>query len=85
MRVPGYVTAFTAIMAASAMPTSVSAGEIALTLKAQELTLVGEFAGYVDNVYVLITSTGTIYVPADLAICAGEGCIDPANPGQASG
>ena len=68
--------ALLATAAGLAIPSGVSAGEIALTLKAQDITLIGDFGGFQGESYVLITSNGTIFVPATLVTCEGEDCLE---------
>ncbi len=57
------------------VPTGVSAGEIALTLTAQDITIVGELLTFENETYVVATETGTIHVPAVMATCAGDDCV----------
>ncbi|WP_342076130.1 hypothetical protein [Yoonia sp. SS1-5] len=68
-------TAAAAILAASFLPTISSASEISLTLKEQDITISGEFAGFQQDAYVLTTSAGELYVPAQYVTCEGEDCL----------
>lgn len=76
MSIRGVVSALAVAVAGLVIPSSVSADEIALTLKAQGITLVGDFGGFQDNTYILITQAGTIYVPAMLVTCEGDDCFE---------
>ncbi|KJZ19884.1 hypothetical protein [Loktanella sp. S4079] len=63
------------VLAAFAFPTFSSAGEIALTFESHGVTISGEFAGFQDDAYILITTAGPLHVPANLATCEGEDCL----------
>ena len=76
MSVRGILSALAIAATGLLIPTSVSAGEIALTLKAQGITLIGDFGGFEDETYLLVTQAGTIYVPAALVTCEGDDCFD---------
>lgn len=58
------------------LPTSVSADEVALTFLDHELTLVGEFMGFENGAYVIVSDNGVIHVPATLVTCLGPDCYD---------
>jgi len=60
---------------ALALPSIASAGEIALTFETHGVTISGEFAGFQDDAYILITTAGPLHVPANLATCEGEDCV----------
>ena len=76
MSILGVVSALAVAVAGLVIPSSVSADEIALTLKAQGITLVGDFGGFQDDTYILSTQAGTIYVPAMLVTCEGDDCFE---------
>lgn len=76
MSVRGLVSALIVAATGLSIPTSVSAGEIALTLKEQGITLVGDFGGFQADTYILLTQAGTIYVPASLVTCEGDDCFE---------
>jgi len=65
-----------ALSAIAMFPASVSAKEIALTFTQHDLSIVGEFAGYEDNQYVVETATGTVFVPAAMVTCEGDDCVE---------
>ena len=75
MRVKFVVSSVIMTATGLSVPTGVSAGEIALTLKAQDITVVGDFVALEDQTYVIATEAGTIYVPAALATCVGDDCV----------
>ena len=79
MSMKSVVSALMVTATGLSIPTSVSAGEIALTLKTQEITLIGEFGGFKGDAYILVTQTGTIYVPAMLVTCEGDDCFEFVN------
>lgn len=60
---------------ALALPSMSSAGEIALTFETNGVTISGEFAGFQDDAYILITTAGPLHVPANLATCEGDDCL----------
>ena len=66
----------TMLLGATALisPSSASAEQIALTFEEHDFTLVGEFAGYADNAYIVVTENGEIHVPAAMVSCAGTDC-----------
>ncbi|MDP5085659.1 MAG: hypothetical protein NWQ23_09580 [Yoonia sp.] len=64
---------------------TVSASEIALTFADHDLTISGDFAGFEDNQYVVITDIGAIHVPAAMVTCAGADCRDVVLASQANG
>ena len=76
MSVRNVVSALTVAATGLFIPASVSADEMALTLKAQGITLVGQFGGFEDGTYVLVMDAGTIYVPAVLVTCEGDDCFE---------
>ena len=76
MSVRGLVSALMVAATGLSIPTSVSAGEIALTLKAQGITLIGQFGGFENDTYLLVTEAGTIFVPAALVTCEGSDCFE---------
>lgn len=59
-----------------ASPNFAGADEIALTFKTHGVTIAGEYAGFRDNAYMVITTAGVIHVPANLVTCKGEDCLD---------
>ncbi len=56
-------------------PTNVSANEIALTFEAHGFTILGEFAGFQKNAYIVKTSNGEVNVPVEMVTCEGADCI----------
>jgi hypothetical protein len=58
------------------LPTTVSADEIALTFEDLEVTISGEFAGFQQNAYVIITENGPLHVPAAYVSCEGLSCFE---------
>ena len=66
---------FAAISMLALNATAATAGEIALTFEQHGVTISGEFAGFQDDAYVLITTAGRLHVPANLATCEGDDCV----------
>ena len=62
--------------AAVASPVSASANEIALTLTNEDISFVGLFAGFGDGAYVILVDGQEWRVPAVLATCKGEACLE---------
>ncbi len=56
-------------------PAIASADEVILTLKDQDVTIRGEFAGFQQNAYVVATENGDLYVPAKYVDCQGDDCL----------
>jgi hypothetical protein len=56
-------------------PAIVSADEVVLTLKNQDVTIRGEFAGFQQNAYVVTTENGDLHVPAKYVDCEGDDCL----------
>ena len=69
-----YMVAAT-ILGSATVPTNLAANEIALTLKEQGITISGDFAGFRDKAYIVLTSTGLIHVPAEIVTCEGADCL----------
>ncbi len=57
------------------VPAAVSANEITLTLKDQDVKIVGEFAGFRQDAYIIATETGNLHVPAKYVDCEGDECL----------
>jgi hypothetical protein len=55
-------------------PSGVSAEQISLTLKAQNFTVVGEYVGFAEGAYIVMTENGELHVPAAIASCEGSAC-----------
>jgi hypothetical protein len=56
-------------------PSGVSAEQISLTLKAQNFTIVGEYLGFTEGTYMVMTATGELHVPAAIVSCEGAACV----------
>ncbi|MEM9784968.1 MAG: hypothetical protein AAF801_00600 [Pseudomonadota bacterium] len=59
-----------------AAATAASASEMALTFEKQGVTIAGQYAGFQQNAYVLLTAAGMLYVPANLVTCEGDDCLE---------
>jgi hypothetical protein len=59
-------------------PASVFASEITLTFENHEFALQGQFAGFEDAGYVIISNGQSIHVPAAMVRCDGDDCFDAA-------
>jgi hypothetical protein len=57
------------------LPTVASADQISLTFKDSAITMTGEFAGFREDAYVIMTSAGELYVPASYVTCEGNDCL----------
>lgn len=66
-------------------PSNASADEITLTFEKHDLTVSGEFAGFVQNAYVIRTENGEIHVPVEMVTCEGNYCFEVAEAGTAEG
>lgn len=69
------ISMMTAAVVALLVPTNVSASEVELTFVDHELTIVGEYAGFLENTYIVTTASGTVYVPMDMVTCSGPACV----------
>jgi hypothetical protein len=63
---------------------SVSADEIALTFRAQDLTIAADFIAFDRSGYVIMTQFGEMHVPASMVTCEGADCRDAAGNPPAS-
>ena len=70
--VPAMLIAATAISA----PAVVGAKEITLIFEDQGITLVGEFAGFKEGAYIIVSDNQELYVPAVLVRCEGDDCFE---------
>lgn len=70
-----YKTSMMCAAIAFLAPIAASASEIVLTIKDQDVQIVGEFAGFQQNAYVVRTDDGDLHVPAGLVDCAGDDCL----------
>lgn len=61
-------------------PSSVSAEPISLTFEAHGFTISGEFVGYFEDGYVLMTENGEVHVPAAMVTCEGPACLEATQP-----
>lgn len=68
-------TMYAIFTAAALFPAAATADEMALTFENQGVTISGEFAGFSDNAYILVTTVGTLHVPVNLATCEGKDCV----------
>lgn len=68
------------IALATVVPSLVSANDITLTSEEHGVTIAGEYAGFRENAYVVITEAGTLHVPAILVTCEGLDCLDIVKP-----
>ena len=75
-KVSGMIGSITMSVFATVTPSIVSADQIALTFEQHGMTIAGDYVGFQDNAYVIITTAGTIYVPAILVSCEGVDCLD---------
>lgn len=57
-------------------PSFVSANDIALTFEGNGMVIAGEYAGFSEGAYIIVTSAGILHVPANLVTCAGADCIE---------
>jgi hypothetical protein len=55
-------------------PSGVSADQISLTLKAQNFTVVGQYVGFAEGAYIIMTENGEMRVPAAMVSCEGTAC-----------
>ena len=67
---------FSIFVIALITPASVTANEMALTFEEQGVTIAGQYAGFRENAYVLVTTAGTLHVPANLVKCQGVDCVE---------
>ena len=58
-----------------AATTGVAASEVRLTLKNQDFVIVGDFAGFQQDAYVVATQSGNLHVPAKFVDCEGDDCL----------
>ena len=72
--VSGIIFSMTLGAVALTSPSSVSAEQISLTLKAQEFTIVGQYVGFTDGSYIIATKNGEMQVPAAMVTCEGAAC-----------
>jgi hypothetical protein len=75
-KVSGKLGRLIAIVVAMSIPTIGSANEIVLTFAEQGFTIVGQFQGFVDNSYLILTEYGEISVPAAMVTCEGPDCVE---------
>ncbi len=75
-KVNGKIGAIALAAMAFIAPTGASATEISLTFEDQNVTLVGEFAGFQKEAYIIVTDMGTLFVPAHYVTCEGEACFE---------
>ena len=73
--VNGTICSIIVAAAAATLPSSVSANDIALTLKDHALTVVGDYVGFENNAYIINTVHGEMTIPAGMATCVGDACI----------
>ncbi|WP_341365634.1 hypothetical protein [Yoonia sp. BS5-3] len=85
IKVNGMIRMIGMSLLAASTPSIVSANDIALTIHQNGTTIVGEFAGFVDNFYIVTTQNGTAYVPAAVVSCEGTGCVEMSVPTAAAG
>ena len=71
---PAMVACFVAV-ATVFVAGSANAGEIALTLVSNDITISGEFLGFKDEAYIIRTSKGELHVPAIYVSCEGVDCV----------
>lgn len=64
------------VLAAFVAASPASASEITLTLKDQNIVFSGSFAGFEKGAYVIETNGQQLRVPAILATCKGEACLE---------
>jgi len=57
------------------IPSFLSASEITLTIKDQDVQIIGEFVGFQQDAYVVRTADGELFVPAGLVDCEGVDCL----------
>jgi hypothetical protein len=65
--------------AAVAAPVMGNAKEITLIFENQDITMVGEFAGFTQGAYIIISNDQTLHVPAVLVRCEGDDCFEIAS------
>lgn len=68
-----------------AAPTVAVADQITLTFESNNVTLTGEFAGFKNLAYTIITDLGEINVPAGLVTCEGADCMEIVSVTRVSG
>ncbi|MEL6682599.1 MAG: hypothetical protein AAFQ09_08125 [Pseudomonadota bacterium] len=59
-----------------ASTSQLAASDMALTFDEQNVTISGQFAGFRQNAYVLLTEAGMLFVPANLVTCEGDDCLE---------
>jgi hypothetical protein len=72
--VNGIIFSMTLSAVALISPSTVSAEQISLTLKAQEFTIVGQYVGFSEGSYIIETENGEMHVPAAMVSCVGAAC-----------
>jgi hypothetical protein len=75
-KISGKISAITLSALATVTPSFVSAESIALTFEKHGVTIAGDYAGFRENAYVIITTAGILHVPAVLVTCEGVNCLD---------
>lgn len=75
-KISGKISAIILSVLVTVTPSIVSASDIALTFEKHGVTIAGDFAGFTENAYVIVTTVGILHVPANLVTCVGSDCLD---------
>jgi hypothetical protein len=73
--IAGAAVAITAITVAFPISTDLKTNEITLTFETQDFKVTGEFVGFQQNAYIVITEMGELYIPASFVTCEGFSCL----------